>query len=103
MTGSPGRIGVVVIAALTRTTSPPLPADNLAEVLSLLPILRTGEAIVVGEAVPLPIDITTDHRTVKPASYENGKIGKESDSGLSMPCSSRFIAHNRTGNVACRQ
>ena len=35
-------------------------ADNLAGVLSMLPILRTGEAIVVGEAVPLPMRVMID-------------------------------------------
>ncbi|HEX9831219.1 MAG TPA: ATP-binding protein, partial [Thermodesulfobacteriota bacterium] len=29
-------------------------ADNLADVLSMLPVLRTGEAIIVGESVHLP-------------------------------------------------
>ncbi len=29
-------------------------SDNMAGMLSMLPVLRTGEAIIVGEAVPLP-------------------------------------------------
>ncbi|RXZ48649.1 ATP-binding protein [Agromyces fucosus] len=29
-------------------------SDNMAGILSMLPILRTGEAIIVGESVPLP-------------------------------------------------
>ncbi|MBI2168999.1 MAG: ATP-binding protein [Actinobacteria bacterium] len=34
--------------------------DNLAGLLSMLPVLRTGEAIVVGEAVPLPVRALID-------------------------------------------
>jgi uncharacterized protein len=34
--------------------------DNLAGLLSMLPALRTGEAIVIGEAVPLPVRAIID-------------------------------------------
>lgn len=34
--------------------------DNLAGLVSMLPVLRTGEAIVIGEAVPLPVRAMMD-------------------------------------------
>jgi len=34
--------------------------DNLEGLLSMLPILRTGEAIIVGEAVTLPVRTLID-------------------------------------------
>jgi DNA helicase HerA-like ATPase len=34
--------------------------DSLAGLLNMLPILRTGEAIIVGEAVPLPMRVLVD-------------------------------------------
>ena len=45
-------------------------ADNLAGVLSLLPVLRTGEAIVVGEAVPLPMRVMVELPKYLPESTD---------------------------------
>ena len=56
-------------------------ADNLAEVLSLLPILRTGEAIVVGEAVPLPMRVRVDLPKYLPESTDPTVVGKGEPGG----------------------
>lgn len=41
--------------SLDRNTVSHAASDNLSELMNMLPILRTGEAIVVGEAVNLPV------------------------------------------------
>lgn len=53
-------------------------ADNLGGVLSLLPILRTGEAIVVGEAVPIPMRVLVD----RPRYLPESKDPQVAESGL---------------------
>jgi hypothetical protein len=52
--------------------------DNLAGLLEMLPALRTGEAIVVGEAVPLPMRALIDTPTVLPDSADPDVIGSGS-------------------------
>lgn len=52
-------------------------ADNLAEVLSLLPVLRTGEAIIVGEAVPLPMRVLVELPKDLPESTDPTVVGDE--------------------------
>lgn len=44
--------------------------DNLGEILALLPALRTGEAIVVGEAVPLPMRVSVSLPSHLPESTD---------------------------------
>ena len=56
-------------------------ADNLAGVLSLLPILRTGEAIVVGEAVPLPMRVLVELPRYRPESTDPTVVGDEQPGG----------------------
>jgi DNA helicase HerA-like ATPase len=48
--------------------------DNLAGLLAMLPVLRTGEAIVVGEAVPLPMRVLVDLPDRQPDSSDPGVI-----------------------------
>lgn len=50
-------------------------SDNLAGVLSLLPVLRTGEAIVVGEAVPLPMRVLVELPRDLPESTDPTLVG----------------------------
>lgn len=50
-------------------------ADNLAGVLSMLPILRTGEAIITGEAVPVPMRVLVDVPTLLPESTDPSVVG----------------------------
>lgn len=50
-------------------------ADNLADVLSLLPVLRTGEAIVVGEAVALPMRVLIGLPRHRPESSDPPIVG----------------------------
>jgi hypothetical protein len=50
-------------------------ADNLAGVLSMLPILRTGEAIVIGEAVPVPMRVLVDLPARLPESTDPKVVG----------------------------
>jgi uncharacterized protein len=45
-------------------------ADSLEGLLATLPILRTGEAIIVGESVQLPVRMTTDPRAPRPESED---------------------------------
>lgn len=45
-------------------------SENLAGLLSILPSLRTGEAIVVGEAVPMPMRTLVDMPTHVPDSSD---------------------------------
>ena len=56
-------------------------ADNLAGVLSLLPVLRTGEAIVVGEAVPLPMRVLVELPRYRPESTDPTVVGDEQPGG----------------------
>ena len=56
-------------------------ADNLAGVLSLLPVLRTGEAIVVGEAVPLPMRALVELPRYRPESTDPTVVGDEQPGG----------------------
>ncbi len=56
-------------------------ADNLAGVLSLLPVLRTGEAIVVGEAVPLPVRALVDLPRYQPESTDPRVAGQHQPGG----------------------
>ena len=56
-------------------------ADNLAGVLSLLPVLRTGEAIVVGEAVPLPMRVLVELPKDLPESTDPTLVGDERPGG----------------------
>ena len=51
-------------------------ADNLAEVLALLPVLRAGEAIVVGEAVPLPTRVLVERPKALPESADPTVVGE---------------------------
>jgi uncharacterized protein len=60
-------------------------ADNLAGVLSMLPILRTGEAIVVGEAVPLPMRVMVELPRYLPASTDPLVVGKNLPGGWDRP------------------
>lgn len=56
-------------------------ADNLADVLSMLPILRTGEAIVIGEAVPVPMRVLVDLPTRLPESTDPKVVGVDLPGG----------------------
>lgn len=56
-------------------------ADNLAGVLSMLPVLRTGEAIVVGEAVPLPMRVLIDLPKQPPESTDPQVVGDDQPGG----------------------
>lgn len=56
-------------------------ADNLAEILSLLPVLRTGEAIVVGEAVALPMRVLVGLPKHLPESSDPAIVGSGSPGG----------------------
>jgi DNA helicase HerA-like ATPase len=56
-------------------------ADNLAGVLSMLPVLRTGEAIVVGEAVPLPMRALIDLPKHQPESTDPEVVGEAQPGG----------------------
>ncbi|MCY4422511.1 MAG: DUF853 family protein [Acidimicrobiaceae bacterium] len=56
-------------------------SDNLAGVLSLLPVLRTGEAIVVGEAVPLPMRVLVELPRYRPESADPTVVGDEQPGG----------------------
>lgn len=56
-------------------------ADNLADVLSLLPVLRTGEAIVVGEAVALPMRVLVDRPRDLPDSSDPPIVGDGAPGG----------------------
>ena len=51
-------------------------ADNLAEVLALLSVLSTGGAIVVGEAVPLPIRVLVERPKALPESVDPTVVGE---------------------------
>jgi len=50
-------------------------ADNMKGILSMLPILRTGEAIIVGESVPLPMRATINLPDAKPDSQDPSVVG----------------------------
>ena len=50
-------------------------ADNLAGFMSMLPVLRTGEAIVVGESVALPMRVVVDLPTHLPRSADPAIAG----------------------------
>lgn len=56
-------------------------SDNLGGVLSLLPVLRTGEAIVVGEAVPLPMRVLVELPKDLPESTDPTLVGDERPGG----------------------
>lgn len=56
-------------------------ADNLGGVLSLLPVLRTGEAIIVGEAVPLPMRVLVELPKYRPESTDPTVVGDERPGG----------------------
>lgn len=56
-------------------------ADNLAGVLSMLPVLRTGEAIVVGEAVPLPMRVLVELPRHLPESTDPMVVGQSAPGG----------------------
>lgn len=56
-------------------------ADNLAGVLSMLPVLRTGEAIVVGEAVPLPMRVLVELPLHLPESTDPTVVGQSVPGG----------------------
>lgn len=56
-------------------------ADNLAGVLSMLPVLRTGEAIVVGEAVPLPMRVLVELPRNLPESTDPTVVGQSVPGG----------------------
>lgn len=71
--------GTVIALRLANTTDrnhvTSAVADNLGGVLSLLPVLRTGEAIVVGEAVPLPMRVLVDLPKYLPESTDPHVVG----------------------------
>jgi len=45
-------------------------SDNMNGIMSLLPVLRTGEAIIVGESVPLPMRTLVRMPALKPDSMD---------------------------------
>lgn len=45
-------------------------SDNMNGIMSLLPVLRTGEAIIVGESVPLPMRTLVRLPELKPDSLD---------------------------------
>ena len=45
-------------------------SDNMNGIMSLLPVLRTGEAIIVGESVPLPMRTLVRLPVLKPDSLD---------------------------------
>ncbi len=56
-------------------------ADSLAGVLSLLPVLRTGEAIIVGEAVPLPMRVLVERPKYLPESTDPQLVADDQPGG----------------------
>ncbi|MCY4458114.1 MAG: ATP-binding protein [Acidimicrobiaceae bacterium] len=56
-------------------------ADNLAGLLSLLPVLRNGEAIIVGEAVPLPMRALVELPRYRPESTDPSVVGDAQPGG----------------------
>jgi hypothetical protein len=71
-------------------------SDNLKGLFEMLPILRTGEAIIVGEAVSLPIRTlisppapnrrpdSVDPRVVVRTVQDQGQLGYEGPAGWSQ-------------------
>ena len=62
-------------------------ADNLADVLSMLPILRTGEAIIIGESVHLPTRAIIDRPPLnrRPSSSDPLIYEKDYPGGWNNP------------------
>lgn len=62
-------------------------SDNLEGLFSMLPVLRTGEAIIVGEAVNLPIRTLIDRPSPKrrPESTDPKVIVTQTDDGYASP------------------
>ncbi len=72
-------------------------SDNLKGLFEMLPVLRTGEAIVVGEAVSLPVRTlilppplnrrpdSVDPRVVVRRNLDQGQIGYEGPAGWGQP------------------
>ncbi len=58
-------------------------SDNLKGLFEMLPILRTGEAIIVGEAVSLPVRtlITPPPSDRRPDSYDPNVVVRKNDEG----------------------
>lgn len=58
-------------------------SNNLEGLLSMLPVLRTGEAIVIGEAVNLPMRVLIDQpgKGRRPDSSDPSVFGEEGPSG----------------------
>lgn len=55
--------------------------DNLAGLLAMLPVLRTGEAIVLGEAVPLPVRALVEMPGHLPESKDPKIVGVNEPGG----------------------
>jgi DNA helicase HerA-like ATPase len=56
-------------------------ADNMQGVLSMLPVLRTGEAIIVGESVPLPMRALIHKPLSPPDSQDPTLVGIDEPGG----------------------
>ena len=56
-------------------------SENLSGIFSLLPVLRTGEAIVVGEAVPLPMRVLIELPNNLPESTDPKVVGDQQPGG----------------------
>jgi DNA helicase HerA-like ATPase len=60
--------------------------DNLAGLFDVVPILRTGEALVTGEIVKLPVRIVIDVQgSARPDSSDPEVIGRELPGGWDVP------------------
>lgn len=60
-------------------------ADNMRSILAMLPILRTGEAIIVGESVPLPMRALINLPRSRPDSQDPSVVGNEIPGGWDRP------------------
>jgi uncharacterized protein len=71
--------GTIVAMRLTNATDRQhvlsAAADNLQGILSMLPVLRTGEAIIVGESVPMPMRTIIRLPTSPPDSQDPRVVG----------------------------
>lgn len=77
--------GTVVALRLTNTADrshvTSAVTDNLGGLLSLLPVLRTGESMIVGEAVPLPMRVLIEAPTRLPESSDPLIVGLDLPGG----------------------
>jgi len=56
-------------------------ADNMNGILGMLPILRTGEAIVIGESVPIPMRTLITRPLISPDSLDPVLVGGKEAGG----------------------